>query len=306
MPSLFVGATLLSVLNSMRLVRYPLPLVSLFFAATLAAQSTGPLTPPPASGPAPSAPGAIKSRPVARKVEEAPITKEPPSLPTDQIIQKFAAKEETLKQFLGSYTWTQYFQMQTLDSDDLPDGNYEVQSDILFTPTGKRFEKVTYAPANTLTKIQMTQEDLDDLKKIQPFAFTSDELPKYNITYVGRQKVDDLSTYVFDISPKVIEKKQRYFDGRIWVDDHDLQIVKTYGKAVPDIVTRHGENRFAHFTTYRENLFGDLWVPTYTHTDDSLRFTTGPIHIRVTVKYTNYKRFGSSTKIGAGTEAPPQ
>src|SRR5229473_3210335 len=99
MPSLFVGATLLSVLNSMRLVRYPLPLVSLFFAATLAAQSTGPLTPPPASGPAPSAPGAIKSRPVARKVEEAPITKEPPSLPTDQIIQKFAAKEETLKQF---------------------------------------------------------------------------------------------------------------------------------------------------------------------------------------------------------------
>jgi len=295
-----------SLLNSLKPVRLPFPLASLFFAATLAAQSTGPLTPPPSSGPAPSAPGAVKSKPIPRKVEEAPITKEPPALPPDQIIQKFAAKEETLKQFLGSYTWTQYFQMQTLDSDDIPDGNYEVQSDILFTPEGKRYEKVTYAPANTLTRIQMSHEDEEDLKKIQPFAFTADELPKYNITYVGRQKVDDLSTYVFDIAPKVIEKKQRYFEGRVWVDDHDLQIVKSYGKAVPDIVTKHNENRFAHFTTYRENLFGDLWVPTYTHTDDTLRFNAGPVHIRVTVKYTNYKRFGSTTKIGVGTEAPPQ
>jgi hypothetical protein len=280
--------------------------LALLLAPILVAQSTGPLTPPPSSGPAPSAPGAIKSKPAPHKVEEAPITKEPSALPTDQIIQKFAAKEEQLKQFLGSYTWTQYFQMQTLDSDDIPDGNYEVQSDILFTPEGKRFEKVTYAPADTLTRITMSQQDLDDLKKIQPFGFTADELPKYNITYVGRQKVDDLSTYVFDIAPKVIEKKQRYFQGRIWVDDHDLQIVKTYGKAVPDIVKKHEENLFAHFTTYRENLFGDLWVPTYTHSDDTLRFSTGPVHIRVTVKYTNYKRFGSSTKIGAGTEAPPQ
>ncbi|HWT88401.1 MAG TPA: hypothetical protein VN454_06330 [Candidatus Angelobacter sp.] len=296
---------MLSFLDSLRLIRLSLPLAFLLFAATLVAQSTGPLTPPPASGPAPSAPGAIKSKPVARKVEEAPITKEPPSLPPDQIIQKFAAKEATLKQFLGSYTWTQYFQMQTLDSDDIPDGNHEEQSDILFAADGKRIEKVTYAPADTLTRIGLTQEDTEDLKKIQPFAFTADELPKYNITYVGRQKVDDLSTYVFDVAPKVIAKKQRYFEGRIWVDDHDLQIVKTYGKAVPDIVTKHNENRFAHFTTYRENLFGDLWVPTYTHTDDTLHFNAGPVHIRVTVKYTNYKRFGSTTKIGEGTEAPP-
>lgn len=227
-------------------------------------------------------------------------------MPPEEIIRKFAAREVELKSVLGSYTWTQYFQMQTLDSDDLPDGNYEVQSDILFTPEGKRFEKITYAPANTLTRIFMSQQDLDDLKKIQPFAFTGDELNKYNITYVGRQKVDDLSTYVFDVEPKTIEKKERYFQGRLWVDEHDLQIVKTYGKAVPDIVTKREENLFAHFTTYRENLFGDLWIPTYTHTDDTLRFRAGPVHIRVTVKYTNYKRFGSTVKIGPATEAPPQ
>ena len=286
--------------------RILLPLFLVAAANPIYAQSTGPLTPPPANGPAPGAPPAAAPRSVSRNPADAPITKEPPAMPPDQIIQKFAEKEVELKKVLGSYTWTQYFFLQTLDSDDVPDGEYEIQSDILFTPEGKRFEKVTYAPANTLKRLILSQQDFDDLKKIQPFAFTGDELPKYNITYVGRQKVDDLSTYVFDVEPKVIEKKERYFKGRLWVDDHDLQIVKTYGKAVPDIVTKREENLFPRFTTYRENLFGDLWFPTYTRFDDILRFSTGPIHLVATAKYTNYKRFGSTVKIGVGTEAPPQ
>jgi hypothetical protein len=295
-----------SLSHSLKYLRRQFPIVFLFSGAALAAQSTGPLTPPPANGPAPGAPAATAPKPAPRKTVEAPITKEPPALPPDQIIQKFAQREVELKNVLGSYTWTQYFFMQTLDSDDVPDGEYEIQSDILFTPDGKRFEKVTYAPANTLKRLTLSQQDFDDLKKIQPFAFTGDELTKYNITYVGRQKVDDLSTYVFDVEPKVIEKKQRYFKGRLWVDEHDLQIVKTYGKAVPDIVTKREENLFPRFTTYRENLFGNLWFPTYTRFDDTLRFSTGPVHLVATAKYTNYKRFGSTTKIGVGTEAPPQ
>jgi hypothetical protein len=295
-----------SLLNVLKRLRNFVPFAFLLFAATLAAQSTGPLTPPPSNGPAPGAPPVAAPKPAPHKAAESPITKEPPAMPSEQIIQKFAEREVELKKVLGSYTWTQYFLLQTLDSDNVPDGEYEIQSDILFTPDGKRFEKVTYAPGNTLKRIQLTQQDLDDLKKIEPFAFTGDELAKYNITYVGRQKVDDLSTYVFDVVPKVIEKKQRYFQGRLWVDDHDLQIVKTYGKPVPDIITKREQNLFAHFTTYRENLFGELWFPTYTHVDDDLRFREGPVHIVATVKYTNYKRFGSTTKIGVGTEAPPQ
>lgn len=227
-------------------------------------------------------------------------------MPTDQIIQKFAARELELKKVLDSYTWTQHVVIQTLDSDDVPDGTYEQEEDILFNDKGGRIERVTFAPADTLKRLTLSQQDFDDLKKIQPFAFTGDELPKYNFTYVGRQKIDELSTYVFDVAPKVIEKNQRYFQGRLWVDDHDLQIVKTHGKAVPDIIKKNNENLFPRFTTYRENLFGNLWMPTYTRTDDTLRFSTGPVHITATVRYTNYKRFGSSIKIGAATEAPPQ
>jgi len=115
---------------------------------------------------------------------------------------------------------------------------------------------------------------------------------------VGKQKEDELNTYVFDIKPKTIEKNQRYFQGRIWVDDHDFQIVKTFGKSVPDIQHgKNGENLFPNFTTYREQIDGKYWFPTYTRVDDTLHFSNNDVHIRQTVKYTNYKQFGSKVRI---------
>ncbi len=175
-------------------------------------------------------------------------------------------------------------------------------SDILFTPDGKRYEKVVSAPQPTLQRIQLSQQDLDDVEHVQPFVLTSDELPKYDVTYVGRESLDELGTYVFDVKPKRIEKNQRYFQGRIWVDDHDLKIVKTDGKAVPDIIKHGQENVFPRFETFRENIEGHYWFPTYTRSDDELHFSTGAVHIRMTIKYANYKRFGSTIKIGPAIE----
>src|SRR5205085_3366536 len=119
------------------------------------------------------------------------------------------------------------------------------------------------------------------------------------------------SAYVFDVAPKTIEKKQRYFQGRIWVDDTDLQIVKSYGKAVPEGRTKKGvEQAYPQFETFRENIEGHYWFPTYTRSDDELHFTGGAVHIRMTVRYANYKRFGATIKIGPATEikdnAPPK
>ena len=175
-------------------------------------------------------------------------------------------------------------------------------SDILFTPDGKRYEKVVSAPAPTLERIQLSQQDLDDVEHVQPFVLTSDELPKYDVTYVGRESLDELGTYVFDVKPKKIEKNQRYFQGRIWVDDRDLNIVKTDGKAVPDIIKHGQENVFPRFETFRENIEGHYWFPTYTRSDDELHFSTGAVHIRMTIKYANYKRFGATIKIGPAVE----
>ncbi len=84
----------------------------------------------------------------------------------------------------------------------------------------------------------MTKEDYDDIRNRMPFVLTSDEIPEYQILYVGKQRIDEIGTYVFDVAPKQIEKNKRYFQGRIWVDDTDFQIVKTYGKNVPDLGTK--------------------------------------------------------------------
>jgi hypothetical protein len=173
--------------------------------------------------------------------------------------------------------------------------------DVLFDDKGRRIEEVVFAPQSSLQRILMTREDFDDIQHRMPFVLTSDEISEYQILYVGKQKEDELGTYVFDVAPKQIEKNKRYFQGRIWVDDHDFQIVKTYGKNVPDIgVGKHKggqENLFPNFTTWRQQIDGKYWFPVYTKVDDELHFSTGDVHVRQIVKYTNYKRFGANVKI---------
>jgi hypothetical protein len=138
-----------------------------------------------------------------------------------------------------------------------------------------------------------------DLEKVQPFVLTTDDLPKYDVKYVGREHLDELDTYVLDVGPKKIEKGQRYFQGRIWVDVKDLAVVKSFGKAVPDIRTKNGENVFPKFETFRENIEKDYWFPTMTRADDVLHFAAGDVHMRMTVRYSNYKRFGVKIQIKA-------
>ena len=280
------------------------------FAIPVVAQQQGPLPPPPAGSSSSGSPG-MGSSGSAMPVEggmahsESAITSDPPAIPADQIIQKFSQHESEFKKERDNYTYTQTFVIQTVDPDGNPDGEYRLTTDISFTPEGKRYAKDTYAPPPSLTRITMSQQDLNDLENIQPFVLTTEDLPKYNVTYVGRQIVDDLHAYVFDVGPKEMKKNERYFQGRVWVDEKDLQIVKSYGKAVPDIMKKNNENIFPHFETYRENITGPYWFPTYTHADDTLRFSTGGVHIRMTVKYANYKRFGSSHKIGTPVEIKP-
>jgi len=272
------------------------------------AQQQGPL-PPPASGGASGSPGmtsgGASAPPRAARSEdhdESEITKTPPAIPVEQIIAKFSQHESEFRKERDNYTYSQSFVIQTVDYDGNPDGEYRMNSDIIFTPDGKRLEKITYAPPDSLRRISMSKQDLDDLKNIQPFVLTVEDLPKYDVIYVGKQVVDELHAYVFDVAPKKMEKDQRYFQGRVWVDDKDMQIVKSYGKAVPDILKKNNENIFPHFTTYRENISGPYWFPTYTHADDTLNFTAGGVRIRMTVKYSNYKRFGSTIKIGTPVE----
>jgi len=223
---------------------------------------------------------------------------EPKGVTSDEIIRHFAAKEKEFKTALDQYGYRQTVKVQTVDGDT-PDGEYQQVFDVSFDDQGKKVKNVVFAPQSTLQRIMMTEQDIDDIENRLPFVLTSDEIGEYSILYVGQQQEDDLHCYVFDIAPKKIEGKKRYFQGRIWVDDKDFQIVKTYGKSVPDITRKRGnENLFPKFTTYREQVVdGPYWFPVYTRADDTLHFSTGDVKIREIVKYTNYKKFGSNVKI---------
>jgi len=250
------------------------------------------------------------SLPRPATAQEGPLdTAQPKGVTPEEIIQRFAAKEKEFQQARDQYTYRQDVKVQAMDGNTAT-GEYRQVFDVLFDDQGKRIENVVFAPQSTLENggLSMDSGDYDDIRHRLPFVLTSDELPEYNILYVGQQQEDELHCYVFDIAPKEIVGKKRYFQGRIWVDDHDFQIVKTYGKTVPDIKPgKKGkdEHLYPNFTTWREQIDGKYWFPTYTKADDTLHFATGDIHIREIVKYTDYKRFGSNVKITyEGKEIP--
>lgn len=280
-------------------------IASLVLAAPLAAQQVGPIPPPPSySAPAPVPPAASKAAP-HQAITESALSTAPPKIPPEQIIQTFAEHEAEFKKERDNYTYTQTVVVQTIDDySGQPDGEYRLVTDVIFNPDGKRTERDTYAPVSTLERIQLDQQDKEDLEHVQPFVLTTTELPKYDVKYAGQQQLDDLNTYVFDVGPKQIEKNQRYFQGRIWVDQKDMAVVKTDGKAVPDIHKKNSEHLYPRFETFRENIEGHFWFPTYTKADDTLQFTGNPVHMRMTVRYENYKRFGSTIKIGTPVEVP--
>ncbi|MBA3912881.1 MAG: hypothetical protein H0X25_03265 [Acidobacteriales bacterium] len=240
------------------------------------------------------------SVPPLASAQEGTLDAAPPKgISPEEIIRRFADKETQFRQAREQYTYRQDVTVQTLEGNTV-DGEYKEVFDVVFDDQGKRLENVVFAPQTTLSRISMSPEDLDDIRHRLPFVLTSEELSEYQILYVGQQQEDELHCFVFDIAPKQIEGKKRYFQGRIWVDDHDFQIVKTHGKTVPDIRKKKGqENLFPSFTTWREQIDGKYWFPTYTKADDTLHFSGGlnDVHIREVVKYSDYKRYGANTKI---------
>ncbi|HEY4903048.1 MAG TPA: hypothetical protein VIH89_06200 [Candidatus Sulfotelmatobacter sp.] len=244
--------------------------------------------------------------------QEGSLENIPPKGTTpEEIIQRFAAKEKEFKEARDQYTYRQDVKVETLDGETIT-GQYHEVYDVTYDDKGKHIENVVFAPQSTLDQggLSMDQGDFEDIRHRLPFVLTSDEIGEYNILYVGQQQEDELHCYVFDLSPKQFEGKKRYFQGRIWVDDHDFQIVKTYGKGVPEITDSKKKGKEEHlypkFTTWRQQIDGQYWFPVFTRADDELHFKAGDIHIREIVKYEDYKRFGSNVKIlYQGKELPP-
>lgn len=220
-----------------------------------------------------------------------------PTVPKDitaaQIIQRCTAKETEVQAIRRGYTFRQNIKAHTIDGDGKVASEYQQVADMHYDEKTQWSKTVVFAPQPSLP---MSKEDLLDLDTRQSFTIGTDELREYNVTYVGQQRLDELHCYAFDVAPRQMEKGRRYFQGRIWVDDHDFQIVKNTGKSVPDIRIQHrkrvDENLFPKFTTWRELIDGKYWFPTYSSVDDTLHFAHGDTHIKEVLKFTGYKGKG--------------
>ncbi len=213
----------------------------------------------------------------------------------EEIIKRFAAKEAEFKEVWEKYTYTQRIVFQVLSLDGDVREEQEMTVEVYFTSDGKRKTR-TLEERGQLRSVGVSKEDLDDAIYRQPFVLTTEELPNYRIEYLGEKLIDELYTYEFDVEPREIKKGQRYFKGRIWVDDIDFQIVMTQGKVVPD----YSDNKFPRFETVREQIDGDYWFPTWTEADDILRFGQRQVRVRELITYEDFKKFEVNTSIQYG------
>jgi TonB family protein len=218
------------------------------------------------------------------------------SADAEKIIQAFTSKEAEFRRALNQYSFKRDALIQSIGMGGQVVGEYHRVSTFTFDDQGNRYEKISFFPMSTMSDV-VTAEDLDDLGGINPFALEPSKVTRYNIKYVGKEKIDELNLHVFDIAPKVIpdpKTKERLFVGRVWVDDRDLLIVKTRGKGVPETKI----NKFPIVETYREQIDGRYWFPTYSYADEELIFDNGgSLHVRMKVRYSDFAPARATLKV---------
>ncbi len=197
---------------------------------------------------------------------------------------------------------TRYMYKQTVTVDELSGsgarvGEYREVREVIFSPEAERSEKVVGRPLENLKNLKLTEEDFRDIREVQPFLFDKDQLWSYQTRYKGEETVEGVPCWLLEVRPRQILAGQRLFEGLIWAAESDFSIVRTEGKAVPEIRSMKNENLFPRFTTFWEPVEGKYRFPVRTFGDDTLDFRVGPQRIRLNIRYSDYKRFGAEATV---------
>jgi hypothetical protein len=215
--------------------------------------------------------------------------------PPENLAKLVAHRESETEAERNEYTYRQTVSLEELDDHGGMRGLYKEVRDIIFSPKHERSESLIGQVQNTLKALIMTPEDFRDIRDIQPLVLTEDRLWNYETKFRGEETVDDVDCWVLQVRPRQILGDQRFFDGTLWIDKKEYNIVRMEGKAVPEIRTMKSENLFPRFTTIRKPVDGKHWFPIYTYADDTLHFRTGPQRERLRISYSEYKRFGAES-----------
>jgi len=219
------------------------------------------------------------------------VAEEPPA----NLARLVAQRETETEKERNEYMFRQTVTLEELEASGGKRGEYREVRDIIFSPTHERTEESVGKPENRLKSLILTEEDFRDIRDIQPLVLTEDQLWNYETRFRGEENMDDVDCWVLQVRPRQILEGQRFFDGMIWVDKKEYNIVRMEGQAVPQIRTTKTENLFPRFTTLRKSVDGKHWFPMYTYADDTLHFRTGPVRERLKIVYTNYRRFGAES-----------
>ena len=222
-------------------------------ACIVRAQSQGPITP--------------SNKNEVKKGTAQPETAAPPPMPVDDLIHRVALNEDRMKKAYDQYSFTQSVKV-TEESN--PGGEFFVTGEMYLKSDGERYERIVKQPVSTLKQTAFTLEDVKTIASMPLFFLTTGELTNYKYKYQGTEKMDELDTYVVRVQPKTFSRKEKFFDGVIWVDQRDFAIVKSSGRFVQEVEAEGSRLPFSMFDTYRENIAGQYWFPTYISSEDTI------------------------------------
>jgi hypothetical protein len=242
-----------------------------------AQESQAPMTPPPADHD-------------VRRIGNTPEPAEPPSLPPEEIIKKFAAKEDEYVAARPTYSSRRTVRIDEFDRQGKLSGQFLMVTEVIRAPDGRIVNKVVEHPQSTLHAFPLEPEDVKELERIPQFPLNSGQLAKYDLKYIGQETIDEIDTYIFKVTPRALDRVHAYLDGIVWVDTKYLEVVKTYGRWVNEL----GEVKFATmpfttFETYRENVDGKYWFPNYERADETLHLKDGDFPVRLVIKWSDFK-----------------
>lgn len=217
--------------------------------------------------------------------------------PPANLAKRVAHRESETAAERSQYAYTQSVKLNEMPGGKASlGGEYRELREVVFSPSGDRTDRIIGEPVNNLKNLILTEEDFDDFRNIQPFVMTEDQLWNYESKYKGEERIEGVDCWVLSVKPRQILSGQRLFEGLLWINQADFSVVRSEGQAVPQIRTGKQENLFLRFTTVRRRVNG-FWFPAMTYADDTLHFRTGPIREKLIIRYNDYKKFGSETKI---------
>ena len=239
------------------------------------------------------------------RIGNEPEPPAPPSLPEAEIIRRFSQKEDEYLTTRTHFTYKKTIRIEEFGPDGKPSGEYVLVMEPARDADGKLYEKVVQRPQSTMQHFFLRSEDLEGLERIPAFPLATKQLANYNLKYLGKEQVDEVECYIFQVKPKTVERQKAYFDGVVWVDTKYLEVVKTYGQWMTDLGPMHAvrDLPFSLFETYRENIEGKYWFPSYSRSDDTAEFKGQQIPVRIVIKWTDFKTLPLAPQ--AATANPP-